>query len=347
MTHPSRHNSHSEEPLLSTLASHVTLSDAEREEGKEHLRRFIADRTTPAVEYDDSPHTYRLTMGWRYTIAAICAGAVLGGSTLGASAYSLPGDTLYPMRVSVTEELPYLIAWTPESRAELNKERFARRMAEMVLIQSSSADNDSEDWDIISESFADVSSRVTEDIADLVENDQEITAAALADELASAADTYADHILQNGETAGSDNGLIVDQINTAGDLMQELSDALITTARSEPDTYTDTDETTDAVNDIQSDLDEVKGQIDVIPESEHAEASTTLSDAEQMVLDAKDSAANGDAEGAFEHLKDARDAIESIEAVIDLNVLSTEEVNFPEEVPTTTDTAGGKPPKDE
>jgi hypothetical protein len=337
MTSSLHNQSNDKEPFLSAMTSHVALSAAEHKSGKRSLLKFIAENKTHSSNHPSylSPHPF---IHWRYALAAICTGAVLGGSTLGASAYSLPGDTLYPVKINITEELSYLIAWNPEARAKLSSERLSRRMTEMVFLRSNHSTATIDDWEMLSDSFAYASLETAEDIVDLSESEREITAATIADELASAADTYEQHLrdITKTESLAIDTGLIL-QIDTVGDQMDVLFESIATDAVHIPATEAEEEETAEVIEDAVNDLEEVQDLFEIIDLEEQHEASTTLHEAEESLADAQSAAEKGDSKEAFDHLQTARDAIEAVEAVIDLSTLSPDPVDFPDEV-TATDT---------
>lgn len=54
----------------------------------------------------------------------------LGGSVAAAAEQSLPGDTLYPVKISVNEEIQSAFAFSDEARAEFETKRAERRLEE-------------------------------------------------------------------------------------------------------------------------------------------------------------------------------------------------------------------------
>jgi hypothetical protein len=109
---------------LKTALGIVRLTVQEKEQGrrefiafmekKSFLSRFFGSMRRPAMSL----------------AASLGILAVFSSGVSYAAESSLPGDTLYPIKVEVNEEVQEFFRFTPEAKAEWDLERMARRMAE-------------------------------------------------------------------------------------------------------------------------------------------------------------------------------------------------------------------------
>lgn len=111
---------------LNTAVKSVRLSDAERSAGREKLASFMA--LTPRR------HTTSFRARFFGRAAAVSASATalalsLAGVSFAAES-SLPGDTLYPVKVSVNEEVRTVLTTSEASKAKWETEKATRRLGE-------------------------------------------------------------------------------------------------------------------------------------------------------------------------------------------------------------------------
>lgn len=71
---------------------------------------------------------------YKYMPIALIIALVLGGGTSYAAEYALPGDTLYPIKINVNEEVRSALAISPEAQAEWDTTRAERRLGEAVTL---------------------------------------------------------------------------------------------------------------------------------------------------------------------------------------------------------------------
>lgn len=75
-------------------------------------------------------YSFQLTALYRYALVALLTVFLVGGGTVSAAQGALPGDVLYPVKISVNEGVEELFARTPTARAEVHTKFAQRRLEE-------------------------------------------------------------------------------------------------------------------------------------------------------------------------------------------------------------------------
>ena len=118
-----------------TKGKRVRLSEREKAVHRQAL--LHAMRTTPQATPSPFVVVSWITHSMVLRVAAlILIVATAGVSTLTyASANSLPGDTLYPIKVHVKEEIEVTLAKTPEAKAKVQTKRIEKRINEVKTLK--------------------------------------------------------------------------------------------------------------------------------------------------------------------------------------------------------------------
>lgn len=138
------HNFSPIERILKSLGDTVRLSPDERS----HMERVLSEyMALKPVRVERMPRRgvvshmalVLFVMRRRLVPAALIAALFVGGGVSYAAEGALPGDFLYPVKVSFNEEVRGSFAVTPEARAVWNTKRVERRLKEAVELASSGA----------------------------------------------------------------------------------------------------------------------------------------------------------------------------------------------------------------
>lgn len=124
---------HNLEKKLREAVTHIRLTEKERFERAAALATFIdAHPMTQTVDQRHTPSRFPLfrIFALHPIIAGILLLLLVTSSVSYAAEYALPGDTLYPMKVSVNEEVVRVFARNDEQKAEFEANRIARRFEE-------------------------------------------------------------------------------------------------------------------------------------------------------------------------------------------------------------------------
>lgn len=121
-----------------TEARSVRLSAEAKASGRAHLERLMQERplTTPTVLSRPT------TSGWWFALRPAFSFALIvvmvfssGVGVAWAAERSLPGETLYRVKVGVTEPLRTLLTTDPKAKAEWQAERITRRLDELTVLE--------------------------------------------------------------------------------------------------------------------------------------------------------------------------------------------------------------------
>ena len=115
-------------------SSHITLSHKERDEMREYLTRYTQMKPIHEASRPRTERT-RIVFHFSQALAALLIVVVTASTTVAAAAESsLPGETLYTIKVDVNESVRTAIALSPESKTAWAVERAERRIAELSAL---------------------------------------------------------------------------------------------------------------------------------------------------------------------------------------------------------------------
>ena len=121
MTDPLHHKFHKE-------LSELRLTPEEKAMLRVRLNDAIAAR--PLHARTPSPYWHVLIARGAYALAVLVLVAGTGGGIAYAAEGSLPGDTLYPVKIHVTEAVQSALAFSPTAKAEVHASLAQRRLEE-------------------------------------------------------------------------------------------------------------------------------------------------------------------------------------------------------------------------
>lgn len=102
----------------------IALTESERDEMKKDIRQYVEGHPIPEQKFSWA------TLFRTVVAPALFCIAVIGGGVLAAEG-AMPGDVLYPVKVSVNEQIRAAFVSTPEGEARLESEILQRRLAEV------------------------------------------------------------------------------------------------------------------------------------------------------------------------------------------------------------------------
>ncbi len=139
---PNEKNMKRLEDIFKRLGSEVSLSASEKARMTHVLREYIGYKPVRAARplgnrLISEMSVIAFVMRRRFAPALLIALLFVGGGVSYAAEGALPGDLLYPVKVSVNEELRGAIALSPEAKALWNTRRVERRLEEAVTLVAS------------------------------------------------------------------------------------------------------------------------------------------------------------------------------------------------------------------
>lgn len=167
-------------------ARRLSLTADEKAAGREMFRAYIALRPVRDVSADASgrqgmakkPFGFALLVKPMSVFALVLALMVSAGGVSYAAEAALPGDVLYPVKVSINEEVRAVAAVSNEDKAKWETERAERRLAEAEALASKGRLN-AKGVAAVELSFAKHADKAKEHIADLEEDEGADAAAEL------------------------------------------------------------------------------------------------------------------------------------------------------------------------
>lgn len=133
------------EKKLHTLQDHVRLSATEKDFHRAQLEEVM--RTRPVARPIPSPFISLMFGRPQMTFAMLALVIFGGGGAVSASDRALPGDTLYSVKLQLTEPARLALTFNTEERTELEAEYASRRLKEFALatVQGSLSEGDAKD----------------------------------------------------------------------------------------------------------------------------------------------------------------------------------------------------------
>ncbi|HUQ30102.1 MAG TPA: DUF5667 domain-containing protein [Candidatus Paceibacterota bacterium] len=127
------------EKLIADIGRQVTLSDSERAHMRGVLTEYMAFkpyRVTPApsrISLFMRPFAFLAQPAFATLVAVLVIAVSSGGAAVAAEG-ALPGDVLYPIKVSLTEPLRLALANTPATKIAVHQQLAERRIDEVAAL---------------------------------------------------------------------------------------------------------------------------------------------------------------------------------------------------------------------
>ncbi|MCX6820026.1 MAG: DUF5667 domain-containing protein [Candidatus Adlerbacteria bacterium] len=119
---------------LQNETTHIRLSDAEKSAMRARLEEVMrAMPAQPMPAYTPSPYAWIL-LPRSLALSAFALLLIISTSTAYAAEGSLPGGTLYPVKVSVIEPLKVALATSPAAKAQVNADIATVRVREAQIL---------------------------------------------------------------------------------------------------------------------------------------------------------------------------------------------------------------------
>ncbi len=314
-------------------AEAVRLSAAE----KDSLRQALMERMAQPVSVS---WTARLRAAWRgialsfsrpaLAFTALAGLIAVGSGTVVAAESSLPGETLYGVKVSVTEPLLGAMAVTPEARAQWSVEMVNRRLSEAETL--------AERGQLIGSKKSEMERRLEQDaaaatqtVADLGRNEHlPVAAAVLGSELETSLRARGQRLGRSRAVAPSGRGAVEadDRPETVASVAARAADAATDVRESEEQRLADTaavsaEAVRARITAVERRIDRVRSRLDskgdVLDDETVADATDGLSEAEAAIAAGREKLRNGDTAGAFASVQQADRSAQEAE----LHVLQT------------------------
>lgn len=150
------------ETSLERLSEAVSLRAEEKAAGRERLVAFMEQERKPVP----SPYAWLFGPGVRVAAGMLLVVVIGGGGIVSAAEGSRPGDTLYVVKLKVTEPARTALILDKEKRTKFKVERADKRLKEFAV--AAAAENpDPETTALIAESLADSIKDVSDEVATL------------------------------------------------------------------------------------------------------------------------------------------------------------------------------------
>lgn len=215
------------ESSLERLKETVSLRADEKAAHKEAVLAFMAKNPARVR----SPYAWLLSHGTQ-VVAGLLVVMVAGGGVASASEAALPGDTLYPVKLKVTEPARTALIFDKEKKTQAKLEHVDKRLKEFALVAASERP-DPETTALIAESLSDNIREVSEDVAEFAATEEADTALSVNADLQSvlsAHSTVLDVIEEKNPEAAEDVATISASVETGiavtENAQQELEEAL-------------------------------------------------------------------------------------------------------------------------
>ncbi|HYE23458.1 MAG TPA: DUF5667 domain-containing protein [Candidatus Paceibacterota bacterium] len=118
------------ENKLISIQKRVALTDTEKAEGR---GRLLAHMALTKRKAEPSPLSFMAVMQVRYGAAFLALLLLSGGGVLAASEDATPGDTLYGVKLTVTEPTLVALTFNRKEKAALEVEYAERRLKELTV----------------------------------------------------------------------------------------------------------------------------------------------------------------------------------------------------------------------
>lgn len=116
---------------ITSRARQVRLSEQEKQERKERFQHYMAATAPSRTGWLSRVISWRVIASPVPYVATLMLLVLAGGSLSYSAQSTLPGDTLYPIKVSINEELQGMLYAGPESKAVYEAYRATQRLREM------------------------------------------------------------------------------------------------------------------------------------------------------------------------------------------------------------------------
>ena len=150
------------ESNLERLSETVSLRASEKDLHRQNLMAFMKENRKPVP----SPYAWLMGTSARYVAAFMLLFVVTGSGVVSAAGGAHPGDTLYIVKLKVTEPTRSALILDPEEKTQYALERADLRLKEFA-IAAANEKADPKITALITESLSDSISEVSEDVGQL------------------------------------------------------------------------------------------------------------------------------------------------------------------------------------
>ncbi len=302
------------ETNLERLSETVSLRASEKDLHRQNLVAFMKESRKPVP----SPYTWLMHGSMRYVAAFMLLFVVTGSGVVSAAGGARPGDTLYIVKLKVTEPTRSALILDPEEKTRYALERTDLRLKEFALAAASEK-ADPQTTALITESLSDSISEVSEDVGELSASgdaDQAFSANADLQSLLAAHSLVLDTIEEQNPEAGD----ALDDVNASVDAgiastenaEQEIEAAL---APALSDDQALVDQAADTETMLAELTTQSTGESVSVEDRETIDAS--LTDISAIIEDAKGARANGNRKDAFLLYTEADQRLSELKTLIE------------------------------
>lgn len=278
--------------------------------------------TTPAPKPVRSPYSWMLQYGMRAAFAFVLVIAVSGAGVAWAAERSLPGETLYAVKVNISEPVQVALTFNPKDRADLEVQLVDEHLQDLSLAAAQGT------LDPAATAFAtdELNQRIDAaqaDISALHQSTGASTELGVATDLGATLQAHSD-ILEKMKQANPSLANVIDPVADAVDASLTDTQSLIATTTAAVDSAgqaglggaVDTQQ-----QDTAQSLTDLKGSVDDALASLSAEDKGTVSDSiariQALVAAAQDKDTAGDEKAAFALYLQASEQITILKTTVD------------------------------
>lgn len=304
------------ETNLERLSETVSLRASEKDLHRQKLMAFMKENRRPVL----SPYAWLTSASVRYVATFMLLFVVTGSGVVSAASGAHPGDTLYIVKLKVTEPTRSALILNPEEKTRYALERADLRLKEFA-IAAASEKADPETTALITESLSDSISEVSEDVGQLSASgdaDQALSANADLQSLLAAHSLVLDTIEeQNPEAADA-----LDDVNASVDAgiastenaEQDIEAALAPSLDDEQTVADQADETEASLVALR---DQIAGEAESVSADDRETIDGSLADITAIIEDAKAARAAGNRKDAFLLYTEADQRLNELKTLIE------------------------------
>lgn len=304
------------ESKLNRLAETVSLRTDEKGLHRENLKAFMTQGRAPVR----SPFAWLTHPRMRSVGAFMVLLAVSGTGVVSAAEASRPGDTLYGVKLRITEPARSALIFDKKEKTEFEVERLDRRLKEFSII-AATENPDAETTALIKESLAKSIAAVTEDIGEFSGRGEADDALSANTDLKSVLSAHSlvlrkitERNPESAEDIASISMSVESGIASSENAERGIEDALESSLTDDVSIHEQEDDTQLSLSAMFNQLLEQAASIDT---TDRAEIEESLAEIQETVGEARAARDAGERKEAYLLYTEARERLDELETLVE------------------------------